>query len=187
MKTAEVIVIGDDVPRSRMRAIAHDSGWTRVGITDRGHLVMASEQWNDDVGTAITWVENHTSGVRSVRVEGEPARVQAIAAEIREIVPHEDRASLIEAAQLRGAPGALIRLAGKLAACRPETCDAKHLDAVRRLLSHDNVAVRRAAVRCAYRYPWPEMVALVRERYESDPVLGPQLEHLMSFLRRRDG
>jgi len=187
VKTVEVIVLDDDVPRSRMRAVAHDSGWSRTGITDRGHLVMASEQWTDDVGTAVTWVENHTTGVRSVRIEGDARRVSTIAAELRDIVPHEGRAALIEAAQLRAAPGGLIRLAGKLAECRPDTCDARHLDAVRRLLSHDNVAVRRAAVRCAYRYPWPEMVELVRERYESDEVLGPQLEHLMSFLRRRDG
>ena len=187
MKTTEVIVLSDDVPRSRMRAIAHDSGWTRTGITDRGHLVMASEQWTVDPSTTVTWVENHTSGVRSARVEGDAARVAAIAAELREILPHEDRAALVEAAQLRAAPGGLIRLAGKLAECRPETCDPKHLDAVRRLLAHDNVAVRRAAVRCAYRYPWPEIAGLVRERYEADDVLGPQLEHLMSFLRRRDG
>ena len=186
MRATEIVVVRDDVPRARIEAIAAAHAWPCTGRTDRGHLVMASVQWTPQPGLKVTWVEDHTSDVRSVRVVGPPDDVRALAEQVREALPHELRSALVQAAHAPTAPAGLIRLAGKLAECRPATYDPAHLDALRHLLAHESLAVRRAAVRTAYHYPWPEVVEVVRQRYEDDvDVLAPQLEHLLSFLRGR--
>ena len=185
MRATEVIVVGDDVPRSQFEDIAHDWGWERTGLTERAHLVMARVQYSPVPGQTATWVENHTSDVRTIRVHGKPEPVRSVAAELRESIPNEPRSALLQAATVRSGPAGLIRLAGKLADSRPARCDPAHLDALRRLLSHDVIAVRRAAVRTAYAYTWPELLPLVLERYEVEDVLDPQLEHLASFLKSR--
>ncbi|MBL4685909.1 MAG: hypothetical protein JKY37_15040 [Nannocystaceae bacterium] len=184
MRATDVIVVRDDVPRARMWTLAREQQWPRTGQTDRGHLVVASEQWAPSSGLTVTWVEDHTSDVRSVRVTGSPDAVRPLAAEVRDALPHHPRATLIAAVQGEQRPATLIGLAGKLASCRPAQCDSAHLAAVQVLLAHEVLAVRRAALRNCYRYGWPQMQALVRTRYEEDDELGPQLDHLLTFLLR---
>ena len=183
MTDAEVIVVRDDVPRSAMRAVAERLSWRRTGQTDRGHLVMASERWSPAEGVTATWVDNHTSDVRSVHIAGKGEQLADVATALKDALAHDDAASLVAAVKPDADPIALIRLAGKLATCRPQACDEGHLHALGELLCHDVVAVRRAAVRTAYNYPWPELVPIVEARQAKDPALAAQLQHLLQRLR----
>ena len=106
-----------------------------------------------------------------------------MAKQVRAAIPSDPRSVLLEAAHVRTGPGALIRLAGKLADSRPARSDPAHLAALQRLLSHEVLAVRRAAVRTAYSYSWPELYDIVFARYQEDEKLAPQLEHLLSYLK----
>jgi len=183
MSQAEVFVLQDDVPRSAMRELAASLGWPRTGQTDRGHLVMASERWSPAEGITATWVENHTSDVRSVHVEGDGEAFEAAVTPLRAALGHDDAATLIAAVDTATEPSALIRLAGKLATCRPLECNEDHLQALRVLLGHPEVAVRRAAVRTAYNYPWSELAPVIETQLADDAALATQLKHLLQRLQ----
>lgn len=183
MRTTEVIVLRDEVSRASVVALAVREDWARTGQTDRGHLVMASEQWAPRSDVTVTWVENHTADVRLLRVVGSETSVTEVVATLRAALPHDTRAALLDAARVRSGPAGLIRVAGKLAECRPPQCDAEQLTVLGRLLSHEETAVRRAAIRTAYRYPWPQLLELVQTRLATESRLQAQLEHLLEFLR----
>lgn len=182
MNNLEVIVVADDVRCTTMRAFAAARGWRRTGQTDRAHLVMASEQWTPEAGLTVTWVEDHTSRTKMVRIAGRPGPVLVIAERVRQALPHTPRGALLERAQLSADPAELIGLLGKLSHCRPDHPDPKHFGVVARLLAHESIAVRRAAIRCGYRYPWPQLQSVVHARSEVDPRLAPQLRRLGRYL-----
>lgn len=176
------VVLRDQVRRAQVEAEMDRRRWPRTGEIDRGHFVMASVQWTPSRGTTVTYLEDHTGGARFVRIEGPPPTTRELARDLAAALPSEPVTKLIETAWEPGPAPVLVRVAGKLAACRPERCEHEHLAALANLFEHEHPAVRRAAIRTAYRYRWPELKAVVERRIGEDERLRPQLEHLRDWL-----
>lgn len=179
---SEVLVLRDEVGAAAVNVVADAEGWTLSEESSRAHLVLASRRWSTAGGDEITYVADHPGGVQSLRITGPSAT--ALARRLRQWLPCHHEKELL-AVVLDGDepdPVACVRVASKLAACRPARSEPQHLAALGRLLSHPEVAVRRAAIRSAYGCQWPELRALVQERRADEQRLWLQLEELRKYL-----
>ncbi|MCX4245072.1 hypothetical protein [Paraliomyxa miuraensis] len=174
-----VLVLRDEVSLTVVHALAELEAWELREETGRAHLLLASRRWSTPMGEEITYVADHTSGAQSLRVSGPGAA--ATADRLRGRILCEDEGELLAMA-MEGEPGPCVRVAGKLAACRPERAEERHLTALRRLLEHPEVAVRRAAIRSAYGCRWPELRDVVEARQGEEKRLQEQLEGLRAYL-----
>src|SRR5262245_53806966 len=88
---------------SAIFAIAAAERWQLVeesrGTRDAG----ASYSWKTAEGTGVTWLEEHTVGVRCVFVEGGADA----AARLRALLPCHDRSELLESARGEDLPGSI--------------------------------------------------------------------------------
>jgi len=178
----QVIVLRDDVRLDAVLALADADGWELREETARAHLVLASRRWSASVGEEITYVADHLGGAHWLRVSGDGE--ESLVERLREHFSHHEEDELL-ALVLDGPtpePVACVRVASKLAACRPATCEPRHLQALERLLKHPVTAVRRAGIRSAYTCPWPELRELIGRRRAQEKHLTAQLEHLERYL-----
>ena len=182
MSTEEVIVLRDEVRLETVLAFADAGGWTLREETARAHLVLASYRWSASVGEEIAYVADHLGGAHSLCITGKGAA--PLARRLREHFPHHDPQELLAAIVGGGAPDPVtcVRVASKLAACRPVSCEPQHLAALERLLQHPVTAVRRAGIRSAYTCRWPELPAVLKRCRDREQHLGAQLEHLERYL-----
>ncbi len=181
--TAEVIVLRDEVRLEAILAFADADGWILREQTSRAHLVLASRRWSASVGEEITYVADHPGGCHSLRVTGTSAG--PLTTRLREQFPHHSEQELLDVVLGSDRPDgvACVRVASKLAACRPDACETRHLAALERLLGHPVTAVRRAGIRSAYTCGWPELLAVVEARQKQEQHLRAQLEHLTRYLK----
>ncbi|MEM9455182.1 MAG: hypothetical protein AAGF11_13455 [Myxococcota bacterium] len=180
---AAVIVLREDVRLEDVLAYAHADGWTLCEETPRAHLVLVSRRWTALIGEEIEYVADHIGGTHSLRVTGS----ETVARRLREHFAHHTVDELLAVVLAEQPdPVACVRVASKLAACRPPVAQPRHLAALGRLLSHPVTAVRRAGIRSAYTCSWPQLRALVKRRRAKEKHLGPQLEHLERYLIERD-
>ncbi len=185
MSTAgQIIVLRDDVRLDAVLALADADGWELREETARAHLVLASRRWSASVGEEIEYVADHLGGAHWLRVSGDGA--ESLAARLREHFSHHDEDELLAIVLDGPNPEAVacVRVASKLAACRPAICDARHLQALERLLEHPVTAVRRAGIRSAYTCPWPELREVIARRRGAEEHLKAQLEHLEQYLEQ---
>lgn len=176
----QVLVLRDEVGLATVLALAELEGWELREETGRAHLVLASRRWSTAMGEEITYVADHPSGAQSLRVSG-PGAV-ASAERLRERIACHEEAELLAVVLEGSDPVECIRVAGKLAACRPPQVDDRHLAALAVLLEHPEVAVRRAGIRSAYGCRWKELRGLVEERRADEQRLWVQLEGLRRWL-----
>lgn len=178
----EVIVLRDEVSLDDLLELAAEQGWVLRGETARAHLVLASRRWTSREGVEVTYVADHPGGAQSLRIVGKAAT--RVARNLREKVSAftEDELLAVVLDDADPDPVACIRVASKLAACRPEVADAKHLQAIEALLAHREPAVRRAGIRSTYGCRWPELRNIVDRRLAQETALTPQLEHLQRYL-----
>ncbi len=179
---SEVLVLRDEVGWSAVKVVADAQGWKLREETARAHLVLASQRWSTTSGEEVTYVADHPGGAQSLRITGVGA--SALAQRLRQWLPCHTEDELL-AVVLDGDPPdpvACVRVASKLAACRPVRSDPRHVSALGRLLAHPEDAVRRAGIRSAYGCDWPELRTLIRERCRREPRLEPQLEELRAYL-----
>lgn len=177
---SEVIVLRDDVRLDAVLAYAEAGGWTLREETARAHLVLASRRWSVLMGEEIEYVADHVGGSQWLRITG----ADTLARRLRDRFGHHTEDELL-ATVLDGdspEPVACVRVASKLAACRPAVAEPRHLAALERLISHPVTAVRRAGIRSAYTCPWPELEAIVKRRRGEEQHLSAQLEHLERYL-----
>jgi hypothetical protein len=182
MSESEALVLRDDVALATVLALAGAEGWRLCEETARAHLVLASRRWSTPGGEEITYVADHPGGVQSLRIAGPGAA--DLARRLRERLPCHDEAELL-AVVLDGdepEPVACVRVASKLAACRPEAPDPRHLAALERLFGHPEDAVRRAGIRSAYGCRWTGLRALVEARRAREQRLREPLEALCRHL-----
>lgn len=180
----EVVVLRDGVGVDELLALAEEQGWELREQTDRAHLVLASRRWVTRDGLQITHVADHPGGAQSLRIEGK--RASGLARRVRERLPSHAIGELLDVVLGEDLPEpvACVRVASKLAACRPSEVDPRHLRALERLLSHPEPTVRRAGIRSAYTCPWPELRELVERRLVVEDRLSAQLRHLHDYLAR---
>jgi hypothetical protein len=179
MSAATFIVLDAETTTADVRRLARQRGWTPAGDTPRGHDVMASLRFRAGSDTDVWLGEDHTSGCRWIRIEG-PSSLEvggAIRNGVGWVRPN-DVLSRLERADAVGC----IRLAGQLAAVRPVQFDADHFDALRRLITHDEIPVRRAGIRSAFGCRWPQLAALVREQLQRKQRPQPGLEALLAWI-----
>ncbi|MEM7153957.1 MAG: hypothetical protein AAF799_13995 [Myxococcota bacterium] len=178
----EVIVLRDEVSLDDLLQLAAEQGWVLRGETARAHLVLASRRWTSREGVELTYVADHPGGAHSVRIVGKAS--SRVARNLRERVSaySEDELLAVVLDHDPPDPVACIRVASKLAACRPELADARHLQAIEVLLAHPEPAVRRAGIRSTYGCRWPELRNVVDRRLAQEDRFIPQLEHLQRHL-----
>lgn len=178
----DVIVLRDAVSLADLQAVARDEGWQLLGETVGAHLVLSSRRWQTDTDVEITHIFDHPGGAHWLRLRG----VQALARarRLRARLPHHTESELLDTVLKPDEPDAVesVRVASKLAACRPTGFELRHLAAMEKLLAHPVTAVRRAAIRSAYGCTWPELRELVRRRRDDETRLGDQLGHLDAYL-----
>lgn len=177
--TERVLVLRDEVSLTVVHALAELEGWELREETGRAHLVLTSRRWSTPMGEEITYVADHPGGAQWLRVSGSGA--VATTERLRGRIPCEDENELL-AMVMVGDPVPCVRVAGKLAACRPERVDTRHLAALKRLLEHPEVAVRRAGIRSAYGCRWKELRGLVELRRGQEQRLRVQLDGLRQHL-----
>lgn len=180
--TREVIVLQDGVCVDEVLAIAAEQGWELREQTTRAHLVLASRRWITRDGLDVTHVADHPGGAQSLRIEGK--RAGSLARRLRERLATHSESELLAAVLAAPSPDPVvcIRVASKLAACRPRQMAPRHLQALERLLSHPVVAVRRAGIRSAYTCRWPQLREIVGRRLVVEDRLSAQLRHLQQYL-----
>jgi hypothetical protein len=178
---SEVLVLRNEVGLSSVAMVADAEGWRLREETSRAHLVLASRRWSI-AGGEITYVADHPGGAQSLRITG--AAAAKAARRLRQWLPchTEDELLAVVLGSDEPDPVACVRVASKLAACRPEQPDARHIAALRRLFAHPQDAVRRAGIRSAYGCRWTELRALVEERRAQEQRLRVQLEELRRYL-----
>lgn len=177
-----VLVLRDEVSLPAVLALAEQEGWELREETGRAQLLLASRRWTTEMGEEITYVADHIGGACSLRVRG--AGAAATAERLRERIACHDEDELLAVVLDADPPDPVqcIRVAGKLAACRPQRMEPRHLAALERLLGHPQVAVRRAGIRTAYGCDWKELRGLVELRRADEQRLWVQLEQLRRFL-----
>ncbi len=182
MSDGEVIILRDEVRLEQVLALAEIEGWTLRAETSRAHLVLASRRWATGDRAEVTYIADHPGGAQSLIITG--AGADDVAQRLSQRLPCHDAADLLAVVldTEQPDPVACIRVASKLAACRPEASEPRHLAALERLLSHDATAVRRAGIRTAYTCAWPELRALVDRRLGLETRLVSQLQHLAQYL-----
>jgi hypothetical protein len=185
MNDPVIIVLRDNVSRERVEALAGEHRWHPVGDVVRGHFVLASRRFFDEVGTMIEYLEDHTSDVRYVAIDG--AAQDSVGAAIRDALPSYTEAELIAELEGSGDPIVWIRGLGRLSVLRPKRMDPRWLSLWERGFQHPSRAARRAAIRTAYGCAWPELAELVGSRLEHDTELREPLEHLRAYLERDRG
>lgn len=182
-RSTVVLVLHDDVRLDDVLAYAQADGWTLREEIARAHLVLASRRWTALVGEEIEYVADHIGGSQSLRITGS----ETVARRLRGRFAHHTVDELLAVVLAEQPdPVACVRVASKLAACRPPAAEPRHLAALGRLLSHPVTAVRRAGIRSAYTCPWPQLRALVKRRRAEEQHLSAQLEHLERYLIERD-
>jgi hypothetical protein len=174
-----LVVLAESVSAHDVRAHADASGWMLVGDTPRAHLEMASRRFHTRDGTEVLEVEDHIGAVRSLRITGPSA--DAIARACEAALPTETPQALHAIVQ-RGDPVPCIRAAGRLAAGRPAAFDAAHLQAMQRLMTHPEPAVRRAGIRAAYGCRWPELRAWLGARMQVETRLRAAILGLVAWM-----
>ncbi|MCH9682354.1 MAG: hypothetical protein K0V04_13030 [Deltaproteobacteria bacterium] len=186
MSDGEIIVLRDEVRQETVLALAEIEGWSLRGETSRAHLVLGSRRWATGDRAEVTYIADHPGAAQSLIVTG-PGAVE-VALRLRERLPHHEEAQLLATVLDADEPDPVqcIRVASKLAACRPEACEPRHLAALERLLGHPETAVRRAGIRSAYSCAWTELRALVERRCSEEQQLAIQLEHLAQYLSAGD-
>lgn len=174
-----VIVLRDEVRLDEVLAYAHADGWTLREETGRAHMVLGSRRWTALVGEEIEYLADHIGGTQTLRVTGS----ETVARRLRGHFAHHPVDELL-AVVLADQPDPVqcVRVASKLAACRPPRAEPRHLAALGRLLSHPVTAVRRAGIRSAYTCRWPQLRTLVKKRRADEKHLSAQLEHLERYL-----
>lgn len=179
---SEVLVLRDDVSVATVVALADAEDWQLREETSRAHLVLASRRWTTTTGEEVTYVADHPGGAQSLRIVGPGAT--ALARRLRDRLPCHDEEELLAVVLAKDEPDAVacVRVAGKLAAIRPERLEGRHLAALDRLLGHPAHAVRRAGIRSAYGCRWKELLLLVEERRSEEQRLAVQLEELRRYL-----
>lgn len=184
MSDREVVVLQDGVPVASLLALADELGWELREQTARAHLVLASRRWITRDGLEVTYVADHPGGAQSIRIEGK--RAASLARRVREKLPCSTEAELLGVVlgTTERDPVEHVRVASKLAACRPPRMERRHLKALTRLLSHPDPTVRRAGIRSAYTCSWAELRELVDRRVVVEDRLSAQLRHLQQYLAR---
>ena len=177
-----VIVLRDNVSRDRIEALAVEHGWHPIGDVVRGHFVLASRRFYDEVGTMIEYLEDHTSDVRYMVIDG--AAQDTVGTAVRDGLPSYTEAELVAELEGSGDPIVWIRGLGRLSVLRPKRLDARYFSLWERGFQHPSRAVRRAAIRTAYGCTWPEMHELVVGRVAVETELRQPLEHLRAYLDR---
>jgi hypothetical protein len=177
---AEIVVLREQVSERDVIAFVTEQGLELIDDTTRGYDVLATKAWATPDHTQLVHIEDHTADVRWVQTSG-PDRMRLVTA-LRERLPYYDPVELLSAAQAEESPTACIRIISRLVPYRPGDCDPRFLAAWKRMLAHENKAVRRAAIRTAYGCPWPELCELVEQRLEVDEALGTQLRQLLRHL-----
>lgn len=185
--TGPVLVLRDEVGLPAVLALAEVEGWELREETGRAHLVLASRRWSTPMGEEVTYVADHIGGTQWLRVSGLGAAASAERLRGRILCVAEDELLGVVLEEEPPDPVQCVRVAAKLAAVRPDKADERHLAALRRLLEHPDVAVRRAGIRSAYGCGWPELRALVEARRGVEDRLAVQLEHLRQALDEAAG
>jgi hypothetical protein len=179
--SSHVLVLRDGVDAAAVLALADAEGWRLREETARAHLVLASRRWVTTSGEVVTWVVDHPGGASSLRIEGTGAA--ALTRRLRDRLPCHDEDELLAVVLSESAdPVQLVRVASKLAACRPERADPRHVDALARLIGHDVEGVRRAGIRSAYGCRWPELREVVQAQRGKELRLLVQLVELRRWL-----
>jgi hypothetical protein len=179
-----IIILRETATCERLNGLADELHWEEVADVVRGHFVLASKRWSDPAGTTIEYFEDHTSDARYVAVEGHAA--DAVAASIRDTLPHFDEDELLRELEGNDDPIAWIRGLGRLCVLRPTEPDPRYVSLWYRGLTHPQRAARRAAIRTAYGCRWPELLDVVRKRLGEEYELKEPLEHLLAYLERDD-
>lgn len=160
-----------------MDAIVDEHGWLLVADIPRGHAEPAAWQWEAPDGSRVAYIEDHIGDVRFFQITG-PGR-EALGRELRRRLPYVDVEALLDDAETAEEPVTCIRALSRLVVCRPPKAERRWLDIWAKMLGHEHVAVRRAAIRTAYGCPWPELRAIVEARRGTETRLADQLEALL--------
>lgn len=162
-----------------IHAIAAAEQWERVAGARRAHLYGSWYSWKTPDGMRVTWVEEHTLGLRRVDVEGEASCIARLGA----LLPHYSRSDLLEIARGDRLPESLDGLRA-LAVLESEAPSPDLLMLMRRWMTHPHYAVRRAIWHLAC-FEFTELLPDVERLAEEDAELRVLWSGLRDALERR--
>jgi len=174
-----VVILKDRIEVAAVRAFATDRNWACVGDVTRTHYVMASVRWATADGTDVAYIEDHTADVRSIEVQGRSEHT--IVQDVSLNLPCFREDELLIDAETNPDPRDRIRSLCRVAAYRPKEVHHRYLAVWAQALSHPEKAVRRAAIRTAYSFRWPDFEVLLKQRIAQEGELRQQMELLLKY------
>lgn len=160
-----------EVQREVVEQWAERLGWSLVYASERSGSELRGRTFRVDVGTELSFFEDHLLGAYFVHATGPQAK-EAMAA-LREVVALREVDEVLEEASRATEPAAKIASLGPLSrALDPEEPHARALALFEARLEDRNASVRRATLVALGILSWSTVDPLL-ERFEADPVLGP--------------
>lgn len=181
MGTSEVTrwIVRREVRVETIHAIAAREQWKFVTGAPRAHLHGSWYSWETPDGMRVTWVEEHTLGLRRVDVEGEASCIARLGA----LLPCYSRSELLELAQGDRLPESLDGLRA-LAVLESHAPSPELLMHMRRWMKHPHYAVRRAMWHLAC-FEFTELLPDIERLAQEDAELRVLWSGLRDALERR--
>ena len=174
-----LLIVNKTTARQSIDWIWGDQGWDLIEEIVRGPQRFFQRHWRTHDGSAtVRYVEDHRLGLRFFTIEGEGR--EPTLTNLRTAIALEETESAMTTAESATDPtdraGAILRIA-RLA---PPAAKVRWTEMLRSGLTHENGAVRAAAVlACAY-IAWPELIPLLESH-----AIDTHSERAIAWIRHR--
>jgi hypothetical protein len=179
----DLLIAGDALARKSLDWIWGDQRWQLVREIPRGPSQIFQREWSTEGGTAtIRYGEDHRLGLRFFSIDG--AAGEAERARLRSALSLEENQAILLAAESATDPGERAAAILKAARLAPEAIDERWSKQIEAGLTHENLAVRAAALVAAANIAWPELITTIQRAV--DAPLRAQADRAILWIRSRN-
>lgn len=179
----DLLLAGDALARKSLDWIWGDQRWQLVREVPRGPSQIFEREWRTADGRAtIRYGEDHRLGLRFFSIGGEAGEAER--ARLRGALSLEENEAAITAAESATDPGDRAAAILKIARLAPAASDERWSKLIEGGLTHENLAVRAAALVAAANIAWPELIPLLQRAV--DAPLRAQADRVIVWIKSRN-